>query len=34
MQRQVGAHGIIDFPIDALPATSFVLAIQVDLAPI
>jgi len=29
MARQVCAHGIIDFPIDALLATSFVPAIQV-----
>src|SRR6267142_1975077 len=28
MARQVCAHGIIDFPIDALLATSFIPAIQ------
>jgi len=31
MARQVCAHGIIDFPIDALLATSFIPAIQVAL---
>jgi len=31
MARQVCAHGIIDFPIDALLATSFIPAIQAPL---